>query len=367
MQEIVFPTGLILAGLIALGAGGEMLVRGASRLAAVARITPLVIGLTVVAFGTSSPELAVSLKASIAGQTDIAIGNVVGSNILNVLFILGVAALISPLTVSSQLIRWDVPVMIGASILVWVLGRDGNISRLEGILLFAALVGYIGWTVYHSRREEPAARQPFEQKYATPQDVSWKPVCRQIGLVFVGLAMLTVGAKWLVDGASAIARLLGMGELLIGLTIVAIGTSLPEVAASALASWRGERDIAVGNVIGSNLFNILCVLGLSAAVSSQGVAVPDAALRVDIPVMIAVAVVCFPIFFTGQQIARWEGGLFLAYYVMYTLCRVLSESRATVTDTVNTILLAVVMPLTAVPLLLSLLRALYSRRTRSSR
>lgn len=158
MQEIVFPTGLILAGLIALGAGGEMLVRGASRLAAVARITPLVIGLTVVAFGTSSPELAVSLKASIAGQTDIAIGNVVGSNILNVLFILGVAALISPLTVSSQLIRWDVPVMIGASILVWVLGRDGNISRLEGILLFAALVGYIGWTVYHSRREEPAAR-----------------------------------------------------------------------------------------------------------------------------------------------------------------------------------------------------------------
>ena len=209
--------------------------------------------------------------------------------------------------------------------------------------------------------------EPFEQKYATPRDVSWKPVCRQIGLVLVGLAMLTMGAKWLVDGASAIARFLGMGELLIGLTIVAIGTSLPEVAASALASWRGERDIAVGNVIGSNLFNILCVLGLSAAVSSQGVAVPDAALRLDIPVMIAVAVVCFPIFFTGQQIARWEGGLFLAYYVMYTLCRVLSESRATITDAVGTILLAVVIPLTAVPLLLSLLRAVYSRRTRSSR
>ena len=252
--------------------------------------------------------------------------------------------------------------MIGASILVWVLGRDGNISRIEGVMLFGTLIGYVGWTIRQSRREEPGTRQLYEQKYASRRDVSWRPVCRQVGLVFVGLVMLTIGAKWLVDGASTIARLLGMGELLIGLTIVAVGTSLPEAAASALASWRGERDIAVGNIIGSNLFNILCVLGLSAAVSPQGVAVSAAALQLDIPVMIAVAIVCFPIFFTGQQIARWEGGLFLAYYLIYTLYRVLFESHANIADTFGTVLLAFLIPLTAIPLLISLLRALYSPR-----
>ena len=151
--------------------------------------------------------------------------------------------------------------------------------------------------------------------------------------MLLGLILLTLGARWLVDGPTTIARLLGMSELLIGLTIVAVGTSLPEVAASVLASWRGERDIAVGNVIGSNLFNILCVLGLSAAVSAQGVAVPVSALRFDIPVMIAVAVVCLPIFFTGQQIARWEGGLFLGYYVAYTLYLVLRETQPAMSRT----------------------------------
>jgi cation:H+ antiporter len=355
--------GPILAGLVALGAGGEMLVRGASRLAAAARITPLVIGLTVVAFGTSSPELAVSLKASLAGQTDIAVGNVVGSNILNILFILGVSALVSPLTVSSQLIRLDVPLMIGASILMLVLGWDGNIGRGEGVLLFAILICYIVWAVYQSRRETSAARQQFEQEYPIPARASWRQVGRQIGLVLVGLVLLTLGAKWLLVGAVTVARLLGMSELLIGLTIVAVGTSLPEVAASVLASWRGERDIAVGNVIGSNLFNILCVLGLSAAVSAQGVAVPVSALRFDIPVMIAVAVVCLPIFVTGQQIARWEGGLFLGYYVAYTLYLVLSETQPSTSTTFGTVMWALVIPLTAVTLLLSLWGALRSRRT----
>ena len=358
MTEYMTPIGLILAGLLALGAGGEMLVRGASRLAAAARITPLVIGLTVVAFGTSSPELAVSLKASLAGQTDIAVGNVVGSNILNILFILGVSALVSPLTVSSQLIRLDVPLMIGASILMLVLGGDGNIGRGEGVLLFAILICYIVWAVYQSRRETSDVRRQFEQEYPIPARVSWRQVGRQIGLVLVGLVLLTLGASWLVDGATTIARLLGMSELLIGLTIVALGTSLPEVAASVLASWRGERDIAVGNVIGSNLFNILCVLGLSAAVSAQGVAVPASALRFDIPVMIAVAVVCLPIFFTGQQIARWEGGLFLGYYVAYTLYLVLSETQPAVSRTFGTVMWAVVIPLTAVTLLFSFWRAL---------
>jgi cation:H+ antiporter len=362
VTEFIPPAGMILAGLLALGAGGELLVRGASQLAAAARITPLVIGLTVGAFGTSSPELAVSLKASLAGQTDIAVGNVVGSNILNILLILGLSALISPLTVSSQLIRQDVPLMIVVSLLMWFLGRDGNIGRSEGILLFAILICYITWAVYQSRQEIPAARQPFEQRYPIPAGVSWRQVGWQIGLVLAGLVLLTLGAKWLVSGTVTAARLLGMGELLIGLTIVALGTSLPEVAASVLATWRGERDIAVGNVIGSNLFNILCVLGLSATISAEGVAVPAAALGFDIPVMIAVAAVCLPIFFTGQRIARWEGGLFLGYYVLYTVYLVLSETQAGLSRTLGTAVWTVVIPLTAVTLLASILATLRKRR-----
>jgi cation:H+ antiporter len=362
MTESITASALIVAGLLGLGAGGEMLVRGAARLAAVARITPLVIGLTVVAFGTSSPELAVSVKASLAGQTDIAVGNVVGSNVLNILFILGISALISPLTVSSQLIRLDVPLMIGASLLVWGLSWDGTLTRTEGLLLFAILIGYVSWSVYQCRRESPAARQQFEQKYPLLAHPSWQLIGRQLGLVVVGLILLTLGAKWLVSGAVTIARLLGMGELLIGLTIVAVGTSLPEVAASVLASWRDERDIAVGNVIGSNLFNLLCVLGLSAAIAPAGVAVPAAALRFDMPVMIAVAAVCLPIFFTGQQIARWEGGLFLGYYVLYTVYLVLSETQAGLSGPFETVMWAGVIPLTVVTLLLTLLATLKRRR-----
>ncbi|NLF71461.1 MAG: calcium/sodium antiporter [Candidatus Anammoximicrobium sp.] len=362
MTESLIPLGLILAGLLALGAGGELLVRGASKLAAAARITPLVVGLTVVAFGTSSPELAVSLDASLAGQTDIAVGNVVGSNIMNILFILGISALVSPLTVSSQLIRLDVPLMIGASVLMLVLSSDGNIGRGDGGLLFGILVCYIVWTVWQSRRETSEARRQFEQEYAVPERVSRRQVVRQIGLVLAGLVLLTLGAECLVDGATAIARLLGMSELLIGLTIVALGTSLPEVAASVLATWRGERDIAVGNVIGSNLFNILCVLGLSAAVSPQGIAVSAAALRFDIPVMIAVATVCLPIFFTGQRIARWEGGLFLGYYVAYTVYLVLSETDPAMSRTLGKVMWTAVLPLTAMTLLLSLCGALRHRR-----
>ena len=243
-----------------------------------------------------------------------------------------------------------------------VLGGDGNIGSSEGVLLFAILICYIVWAVYQSRRETSEVRRQFEQEYPIPARGSRRQVGRQIGLVLVGLVLLTLGARWLVDGATTIARLLGMSELLIGLTIVALGTSLPEVAASVLASWRGERDIAVGNVIGSNLFNILCVLGLSAAVSAQGVAVPASALRFDIPVMIAVAVVCLPIFFTGQQIARWEGGLFLGYYVAYTLYLVLSETQPNMSRTFGTVMWAVVIPLTAVTLLLSLRGTLRSRR-----
>lgn len=357
--------GLMTVGLVALVAGGELLVRGASRLAAVVGISPLVIGLTVVAFGTSAPELAVSVKSSLDGEPDIAVGNVVGSNIFNVLFVLGLSALISPLVVASQLIRIDVPLMIAACFAMLLLGLDGTISRIEGIGLFAALLVYTGWSVIKSRQESKEVSEEFSHGYAVKEKPTALQIALQIGLIVGGLALLTLGAKWLVDGAVTIATLAGMSELLIGLTIVAAGTSLPEVATSVLASIRGERDIAVGNVVGSNIFNIFCVLGLTAAVVPSGVGVAESALQFDIPVMIVVAVACLPIFFTGHLIARWEGGLFFLYYFAYTAYLVLDAIDHSASRTLGVMMLGFVLPLTILTLVIGVVRAVWRKPTAS--
>jgi cation:H+ antiporter len=338
----------VIGGLVALVVGGELLIRGASRLSRLAGISPLVIGLTVVAFGTSAPELAVSLKASLNGQAAIAVGNVVGSNIFNVLFILGVSSLVAPLVVSSLLIRRDVPLMIAVSLVVYGLAYDGHLGRQDGLLLFAGLIAYTIWCVWESRRETAAVKSEYDQEYGAPLAPTAGTWLTQLAWVIGGLAVLVFGADWLVRGASSVARLMGMSELLIGLTIVAVGTSLPEAATSVLASLHGERDIAVGNVVGSNLFNLMCVLGLSAAVSPAGVAIPETALRVDIPVMIAVAAACLPIFFTGHRIARWEGWMFLVYYVAYTTYLVLAATHPGSSRMVALGLLVVAVPLTTV-------------------
>ncbi|HBO42399.1 MAG TPA: sodium:calcium antiporter [Planctomycetaceae bacterium] len=355
----------ILIGLTVLVIGGELLVRGASRLAGLAGVSPLVIGLTVVAFGTSAPELAVSLQASVAGRTDIAIGNVVGSNIFNVLLILGLSALVAPLVVSSRLIRVDVPLMIAASAAMFLLGLDGNFGRVDGVVLFLGLLGYVGWSVHESRRETAAVQQQFEREFAAPRKKTGSQILVQTALILGGLVLLTLGARQLVDGSVAIARLLGMSELLIGLTIVAAGTSLPELATSVLAAFKGERDIAVGNIVGSNIFNIMCVLGLSAAVSPGGLDVSPAALRLDITVMMAVALACLPIFFTGHLIARWEGVLFLAYYFAYMAYLILAVTNEAVSRTFGGIMLGFVVPLTAVTLAVGVVRAIRSSSRRN--
>jgi cation:H+ antiporter len=314
-------------GLAALVLGAELLVRGASKLALSVGISPLVIGLTVVAFGTSSPELAVSVQSAWSGQVDIALGNVVGSNIFNVLFILGASALIVPLVVHQQLIRQEVPIMVGVSLLLWALAADGGIGRWDGMLLTALVIAYSVLLVRQSRRETAAAQARVDAEYSeafagVPKgwDSHWGV---QVLLILSGLALLVVGAQWLVDAAVAFAHTLGVSELVIGLTIVAAGTSLPEVATSVMAALRGERDIAVGNVVGSNIFNILAVLGVSASAAPGDLTVAPAMLAFDIPVMLAVAVACLPVFFTGSQISRWEGALFLALYVAYTLYLIL--------------------------------------------
>lgn len=354
---------LFLVGLVLLIAGAELLVRGASRLAVGFGISPLVVGLTVVAFGTSSPELAVSVGAALSGQADIALGNVVGSNLFNVLFILGLSATIGSLVVAQQLVRLDVPLMIGVSVLMLLLGLDGKIGRVDGLLLFAGIVAYTVFAIRQSRRETGQVKAEYAEEFGDGRGTGARQMALNAGMAVAGLVLLVFGARWLVNGAVSMARALGLSELIIGLTIIAAGTSLPEVATSVIAALRGERDIAVGNVVGSNLFNIMAVLGLSAAVAPAGVGVPAAALRFDIPFMIAAMVACLPIFFTGYRIARWEGWLFLAYYVGYTLYLVLDATGHDALPAYSTVLLEFIAPLTAITLLVLVVRSRRMNRT----
>lgn len=342
--------GLSIIGLGLLFAGAEMLVRGASRLAARAGISPLVIGLTVVAYGTSSPELAVSVESSWYGQADIALGNVVGSNIFNLLFILGLCAILLPLRVAQRLIWLDVPLMIGTALLLFMMAIDGTISRLDGLILVFGAVLYTAFAVHEGRQEPAQVHEEYAAEYGGQNNGKAHPWPLQVVYIALGLAMLVFGARWLVDGAVVIARLLGMSEFIVGLTIVAAGTSLPELATSIVAGLRGERDIAVGNVVGSSIFNILAVLGLSCIVAPNGIAVPPAALAFDIPVMIAVSLACSPIFFTGHSIARWEGALFLAYYGAYTAYLVLDAKGHDSLPMFNAVMLQFALPLTLVTL-----------------
>jgi len=354
---------VMLLGLAVLTAGAELLVKGASRLAVTAGISSLVVGLTVVAFGTSAPEMVVSVQSAWLEKSDVALGNVIGSNIFNVLFILGVSALIVPLRVSLQLVRLEVPLMVGVSCLVFAFALDGKIGKIDGSILVLGLVVYTFYSVIMSRRQEAAYRSVLQQEGLSPAvsenstSPSWrKDIIWNIVLVIMGLALLVMGARWFIDSAITIARQLGASELIIGLTLVAAGTSLPEVATSILAAIRGERDIAVGNVVGSNLFNIMGVLGVSSCVASQGIWVQEVALWQDIPVMIAVALACLPIFYTGHCIARWEGGLFLAYYVAYTAFLVVAGTHPHLKHGFASAMIFMVIPLTIVTLMIGVVR-----------
>ncbi|HMU89036.1 MAG TPA: calcium/sodium antiporter, partial [Agitococcus sp.] len=255
---------LLIAGLVLLTIGADVLVKGASSLAGSLGISPLVIGLTVVAFGTSAPELSVSVSSAFKGSAEIAVGNVVGSNICNVLLILGLSAIAASLVVQKQLVKFDIPLMIYASLIVLLMSIDGQISRIDGLLLFSGVVAYTVFLIREARREGITVVEGADD--IEPPQPLWKNAI----LIIIGLAMLVLGSQWLVDGAVAIAKYFGLSELVIGLTIVAIGTSLPELATSVMASLKGERDIAVGNILGSNLFNIGAVLGLSSLVAPDG-------------------------------------------------------------------------------------------------
>jgi cation:H+ antiporter len=345
---------MFVLGLVALIAGAEVLVRGASRLAVSWGVTPLVVGLTVVAFGTSAPEMAVSVDAALAGSSDLAIGNVVGSNIANVLLILGISALVAPLLVAEQIIRQEIPIMIGASLVVVAMSLDGTIGRVEAAILFVLVIAYTVFLVMQSRRATQATEDEYASEMPASQwDRHWGV---QAALVLGGLALLVLGADWLVGAAVAFARVMGVSDLVVGLTVVAVGTSMPEIATSLIAALRGQRDIAVGNVVGSNIFNLLAVLGAAGVVSASGLDVPDAARNFDLWVMLAVAFACLPILLTGREIARWEGAVFLGYYAAYVLYLILAAQQHDSLPAYSSIMLSYVMPLTVVTLVVSFMR-----------
>lgn len=335
----------LLLALAALSIGAELLVHGASRLATMFGISQLVIGLTVVSFGTSAPEFVVSIKAALANHPDLVVGNCVGSNIFNLLFIIGACAVVIPLIVANQLIKVDIPIMIGAHLLFLLVSRNGLIDRYDALLLLAAFAAYYSFMIRKSLQENAST-------VSTPVEVkrSLSAVIKQIGFVAIGLIMCIVGADALVDSATTLARILGVSELVIGLTIVSIGTSLPELATSFVATIRGQRDIAIGNVVGSSIFNILGVIGVAGLIAPNGIIVAPSILRVDLPVAIGASIACFLICFTDRIISRWEGLLFLFYYGAYTTYLILEAQTHAALPLFSLILLWFVIPVSAVTL-----------------
>jgi cation:H+ antiporter len=301
----------LLFGLVLLYFGAEGLVRGSASLALRLGVGPLLVGLTVVAFGTSAPEMMVSVKAAYLGQGDISVGNVVGSNICNIGLILGFCAMLVPIKVASQIVRIDTPIMIAATALAIALLYDGSLSRLEGIIFFLLLVVYV---VFSIRLAKKQAADPLTQEFADEVKISKRGVALDVLMVIGGLVMLVFGARFLVDAAIEIAKAFGLSEAVIGLTIVAVGTSLPEFATSLVAAIKKEADIAVGNIIGSNIFNILGILGVSAMItplSSSGIT------GLDLAVMAAFALVLWGFSATGHGITRIEGLIMLVPYAGY--------------------------------------------------
>jgi len=334
----VFSTILwFIVGLVALIGGAELLVRSVSRLAVIAGISKLVIGLTVVAFGTSAPELAVSIQAGVTGQTDIMIGNIVGSNLTNILLILGLSALIIPLKVHKTLIKVDLPFLIVITILVYILGLNGFFTIWECLLLTVILAIYL----FYLFRQKGDVDIPL----AEGEDVKKHSVPKDLVLLVIGFAGLILGARWIVSSAIIFAEMAGVSELVIGLTVVAIGTSLPEIVISLLAAFKGEKDIAVGNIVGSNILNFLAVLGVSGMFIPEAIPIQQSLLDVDLILLIGATILCFPIFFTGRRIVRWEGAVFLVLYIAYLLYQFLIASDHEVLEVFIALMLYFVFPM----------------------
>ena len=313
----------ILVGLVLLTLGAELVVRGGSRLAALAGVSPLVVGLTVVAVGTSTPELAVGIGSARDGAGSLALGNVAGSNTVNILLVLGLTAALSPIAVRTRVLRIDLPVMVGASAVLLVMCLDGHLSGVEGGVLLAAAAAYTAVVVRTSRDEDPVVADEYRAEFgidgaaATPERERGRRIAALLGVTLAGIVVILVGAELLVRGAVDAATALGVSDAFIGLTVVAVGTSAPELATALVAGLRGEQDISVGNVLGSSIYNILLVLGATVMAAPGGLDVPDGVVRFDLPVVQAVAVLCIPVLLTGRRVTRTEGWVFVGLYAVF--------------------------------------------------
>lgn len=352
-----------IGGLVILIVGADLLVRGASKLAAAYGISPLTIGLTIVALGTASPEIAVSLQAASLGQGSLTLGNVLGSNIFNILFVLGVTALVAPIIISEQLIRLDAPIMVGVSVISFSLVADGNLGLFDGLLLVAGVIGYTVFALRQSRKESKKVKLEYAQEFADTEEHTVWNTAKNMAFILVGLGMLVLGARWLVDSATTMAKAIGVSELVIGLTVVAVGTSLPEVATSIIAAIKGESDIAVGNAVGSNIYNLLGVLGVSGVLAPGGIEVARRVINFDFMVMVFVALVCLPVFYIDDKISRREGLLFLSYYILYTAYLILEASHSAALPAV-TLFAYFYIPLTFIGLVMFTVRARRLKRNR---
>ncbi len=301
---------LTLGGLIALVIGAEVMIRGAVDIAFRARISPLVVGLTVVSMGTSAPELLVSLIAAMKGSSAIAVGNVVGSNIVNISFILGACVLVFPIEVDRDAKRIHWPVMMIVSILFWVFLRDDQFSRMEGLFFFLLLVSYVAWMIIASRRASARSGTSVEvpAKY---------PLWGALLMLVLGILGLARGADWFVEGAVGISRGMGVSEQLIGVTVVAVGTSLPELVTSLLAAMRKQADISLGNLIGSNIFNLLGIIGISSMV--MPIKIDRTGFVLDIMAMLIISLALYPLMRLGDKIGRWQGALLVLAYVAFVV------------------------------------------------
>lgn len=314
---VIYAVGLVILGLVLLVVGGEALLRGAVSMATLLKLTPAIIGLTVVAAGTSIPEMAVSVLAALDNKADISVGNVVGSNIFNITFIIGACALFMPIPIFGNTIKLEYPVLAIVTLLCLALAQDGEINRLDAILLMTMYIGFTAYLVSLVRQQVSASEAAaFAEEVKDISANEKKPVWwSAILLVLVGVLLLAGGAQATVTGAVELARLMGWSERLIGLTIVSIGTSLPEVVASAISLYRGRADVSVGNVVGSNLFNILMILGVSGFITP--LPVQEAIYSSDCYWMLGVTLLLFPVIFTGRKISQLEGAILVGCYGLY--------------------------------------------------
>ena len=308
---------LVVAGLAGLLIGADLLVRGGGAVALHLGVSPMVIGLTLVALGTSLPELAIGIDAVREGSPGLAVGNVVGANLINILFVLGVSALIRPIAFERRTLRFDLPAMTVASLALWLLALDGALSRVDGIILALGGAAYTAGVVRTSRREPAAVRDDYAERSERAASRNGRELMLRALTMLAGIGLVLVGAELLVDGAVEIARSLEVSETTIGLTVLAIGTTAPELVTTLTSTVRGDRDIAIGNLLGSSVYNIAVVLGIAVLLAPVAVEIPQEVIAADLLVLAAVGLITVPVLLTGHRISRLEGGAFVAAYLGY--------------------------------------------------